>query len=152
MVYSNLPERIATVVLVGGDEDIVIDGSKVISISPSRKGGAIFVPQNIEEALLEMARALPRWYQAALRRSDGDYECLVSLNQLELSVVVMNWFWVNWEMEIQTSKLRRYFEQQGVQNRDQIIMVLHDAFCHYLKFGIERAKEVIGKSSDKGNL
>lgn len=142
-IVSNAPEYIARSVFVGPDQEMPTDGRWRISISPTIKDEEIWFPDTISEAFREMGKALPSWYQIALKRSSGSLECFVMVNNVALHSDVMNWLWVHWHLEERESTLRRSLEELGAENKDQVLFGLHDGFCYYLKYGEEKAMELL---------
>lgn len=149
LVISNAPEEIARTIFVGPDGEMPIDGRWRISVSPTIEDGEILVPEDLHEAFLELKRALPSWYQAALYASEGTNECFVSVNSLALHIDVMSWLWINWHLKEPDSELRATLEDMGAENRDQVLFGIHDGFCFYLKYGEERALELLALPADQ---
>lgn len=149
LVISNEPKYIARLIFTGSDHAMPTDGRFKLSIAPTIKDGNILIPATISEAFREMERALPHWYQAALITSRGDFECFVSVNNVDLNFIVMSWLWVNWRLEEPDSELRIALENMGAEHRDQVLSGIHDGFCFYLKYGEEKAMELLTAPADE---
>lgn len=150
IVISNAPEHFARDIFVGPDNEMPTNGRWIMSLEPTTvQSGEPSIPKNLSEAFHEMEHALPHWYQVALRRSSGEFECFVSINNFDVNLFVMDWFWVNWRLEEPDSELRNVLEGMGAENRYQMLFGLHDGFCYYLKYGEEKAMEMLTASADE---
>lgn len=143
LTISNAPEHIAQYIFVGPDREMPISTQFNLSIEPTTREDDIWIPETLSEAFTEMENALPHWYQVALITSGGDFECSVSVNNVDLNLITMNWLWINWRLAEPESELRKTLENMGAENRDQVLFGLHDGFCYYLKYGEEKAMELL---------
>lgn len=148
-ITSNSPEYFADNVFMGPDKKMPIDGHWRIAVEPTIKDGDIFIPVDLHEAFIELERMLPNWYEAALHASWGRSECFVLVNNLALHVDVMNWLWINWQLNYPNSLLRSALEKIGAENSNQILFGIHDGFCFYLKYGESRALELLALPVDE---
>lgn len=143
LVVSTTPDKLAEKIFIGRDDQMPADGNWVVSIAPTFEDGRVKVPNSMSDAFQELAKALPRWYQAALVSSSGSLECFVLVNGHSIHVGVMNWLWVHWGIDDPSSQLRNALEAMGATTKDQFLFGLHDGFCFYLKHGEEKALEVL---------
>jgi hypothetical protein len=110
-----------------------------VSINPSRsKSGRIIVPDSVENAVLELTKAIPPWVLNVLGRSGGDFECTVNVsreqgNSLDYYVFLEDWYWINWNLQDETSPLRRDFIRRHMTDRFIILQALRASICKYSK-------------------
>jgi hypothetical protein len=130
----------ASQVYVGPEAQMPLAPSKyVVSINPSRSAsGQILIPRTINDALHELAAAMPPWVLNALARSHGDFECTVKVSEdyqqeLDYYVLLEDWYWIHWNLRDESSSLRREFTKRHILDRFMILQALRAAICKFSK-------------------
>lgn len=133
ILIGNAPEVFAKRVFVGLDSDMPLTEEYYIAIQPIFEDGRIFVPQNIEDALRQMKEMLPHWYQVGLKKSRGEQECSINVNQISITYNIRQWIWVNWINKMSGRLLKQQFNEFGFETNEEITWALSYAFCQYIK-------------------
>ncbi|RUO37076.1 hypothetical protein CWE15_11755 [Aliidiomarina taiwanensis] len=139
VIIGNSPAMSAEAVYVGKTEEMPFGEDFIIAIQPKlAKSGEVVVPISVREALENMRSALPSWYLHALATSNGSDECSVIVNEVDYTTVVESWFWVNWNLDIENSPVRRELHSLGIiPGFENMIMLsaVSMGFCEYIKTG-----------------
>jgi hypothetical protein len=130
------PELVASFVFVGLDSDMKLDKRASIAIQPTFKDAQLLIPKSIDDALFEMKKMLPNWYQHALKKSSGEHECEVNVNRSTVSSFIKHWIGVNWINTPEGEALRKEFKQYDWDPEIGEENALNYSFCQYVKTGI----------------
>jgi len=81
-----------------------------------------------------MYDALPGWYIAALRRTSGDSDCDVQLNDASVTSAVNAWFIKNWDVMEPTRHIYIELQKLGIPH-DYIVIdsAISFGFCSYVR-------------------
>jgi hypothetical protein len=126
----------ASFVFVGKDSDMKLDTRSVISIQPTFKDTRLLLPNSIEDALLEMKKMLPQWYQRALKQSRWEQECEVNVNHSRVSNFIKHWIGVHWINTPEGEAIKKEFKQYDLAPEIEVEKALNYSFCQYIKTGV----------------
>jgi hypothetical protein len=130
------PELVASFVFVGLDSDMNLDTRAHIAIQPTFKDSQLLVPKSIDDALFEMKKMLPKWYQYALKKSTGEQECEVNINHNTVSNFIKHWIGVNWINTPEGEAIRKEYKQYDLNPEIEVEKALNYSFCQYVKTGV----------------
>lgn len=146
-VVSNIPECGGDFVFDGLDSKMPLDSSFRIALSLDHdSAGRIAVPKSVEELYESMYRAVPNWFLIALMHSQGDDECLVTIDHVSYSMAVVDWLWRAWRQQILSSQLLKELSPDGKEADEQIKSTILDGFCQFVRYKIDRKGDQKGQS------
>jgi hypothetical protein len=137
----NVPniEHYSKKVHIGSDGSMGLAGGELISLNPKfNQDGTLFIPSDLKSAMQEMYSAAPKWFIKALANSHNDFECSVVINGIDYTYIVDSWFYTNWKLHNDDSKLRQSVLEviKDAGSEDMIFRgFLAESFCVYAKSG-----------------
>ncbi|WP_412972448.1 hypothetical protein [Glaciecola sp. MF2-115] len=145
ILMGNSPEIFAQSIFVGLDSDMPLNEEYYIAIQPTYENEEILVPQSIEDALRQMKKMLPHWYQVGLKKSRGEQECSVFVNQTRVTQNIQQWIWINWVNKLSGNPLKQQFIEFGFVTNEDITTALSYTFCQYIKTDSMNIEKVLNK-------
>jgi len=145
----------STLVFVGREKSMPVDGTKIIALAPKRdKAGKVVKPSTLKTSIRLMYDTLPSWYIAALRRTSDDSDCDVQLNGVSVTSAVNTWFIKNWDLMEPTSQVYIELRVLGLPHDYNLIdSAISFGFCNYVRTRDDAASiEVIAKYARKDAL
>ncbi|HKV39360.1 MAG TPA: hypothetical protein VJX67_09115 [Blastocatellia bacterium] len=142
-------------VYIGEDRDMPVGQTFEVSMQPTLDASAkVVIPGSVPTAFRELQKDLPHWFLNALIRSAGEHGCSVILfmggsTETDEMVPIESWYWVNWNLNSESSPLRMDFENMMLRNEVLIKAAFRSGFCRFLKTG--DAKAAMDEVASYGN-
>lgn len=124
IIVLNPPAK--KLVFHGADSDMPEHGEYLLALP-----GVTSDYSNYKQFVKDIADKLPNWMVIAVRRSSGDHECLVMVNDIDYLALTTRYFV---EMaHLDAAQTDRYEWLNGALDNEQALVQLQQDICEYIK-------------------
>lgn len=102
-LIANTQLRPSQAVYGGNAKNMPIDAEFLFAIDYSSKRA----PSNLKKAVDDVVYSLPTWLRVAVRKSSGDQECVVFVNNVEYFGIALEWYIDYWSSKSTNEKLAK---------------------------------------------